>query len=137
MQLPAKIAYALKATMELALIYDSQKAVNIKWIAQKQDISSKFLLQLMVRLKNAGIVTSERGAQGGYRLTRDPSKLSLSDVIQAVDSSLLAQNALSGSCVISDVWGQLNAQLRGFLEGQTLADLAAKRKAVEGFVYTI
>lgn len=89
MRLPAKIEYAYKAVLELAIRYDAKAPVQISAISESQKIPKKFLIHLLLRLKNANIVNSSRGLAGGYYLTRPPSRISLADVFKAIDDTII------------------------------------------------
>jgi Rrf2 family protein len=101
-------------------------------IAQAQDIPSNFLENILGDLRNAGLVASRRGADGGYWLARPAEEISLADIIRAVDGPLAnvrgvrsEQVSYEGSAVpLRDVWVAVRASLRGVLERVTLADLA-------------
>lgn len=90
MKLPADVEYAYKAVIELSLRYNGDNPIQLNVISDSQGIPKKFLIQLLLRLKNAGIVNSTRGSQGGYYLTRPPSRISLADLFKAVDDVILA-----------------------------------------------
>lgn len=75
--------------MELALRYGNDNPVQLNAISESQNIPKKFLIQLLLRLKNAHIVNSSRGISGGYYLARRPSQISLADVFKAIDETLI------------------------------------------------
>jgi len=86
MKLSKKGEYALKALIELAIDYDKGIAVTlIHNIAEKEDIPPRYLEQILLRLKNSGILKSKRGVGGGYGLNRSPENISLGDVMRAVE----------------------------------------------------
>lgn len=85
MQLSAKTQNACVALLELTRHYDSPQPVCLKTIAEAHQLSSPFLVQIFLLLKRAGIVTSTRGASGGYRLAQSPDVVSLWDVILAIE----------------------------------------------------
>lgn len=87
MQLSAKIQNAGLALLELARRHDNPAPVCLKTIADAQNISPPFLVQILLQLKRAGIVTSTRGACGGYRLALEPSQISLLDIVAAVEGA--------------------------------------------------
>lgn len=89
MKVPAKIEYAYKAIMELALRYDNDNPVQLNTISQSQGIPKKFLTQLLLLLKNANIVNSSRGVSGGYYLARRPAQISLADIFKAIDDTVI------------------------------------------------
>jgi Rrf2 family protein len=126
----AKADYAIRAAVELASAGDGP--VKGERLAQAQEIPSNFLENILSDLRNAGIVASRRGADGGYWLARPAADVSLADVIRAVDGPLAnvrgvrsEQVAYQGSAEkLRDVWVAVRASLRSVLENVTLADLA-------------
>ena len=86
MRVSAKADYAARAAAELAMAVDAP--ITADRIAEAQDIPAKFLETILLELKHAGIVRSQRGPDGGYTLARDPGDISLADVIRAVDGPL-------------------------------------------------
>src|SRR5689334_10365295 len=87
MKLSAKTEYACLAMLQMAEEYDSAEPLQIRRIADEQGIPSRFLVQILLQLKGAGLVVSTRGAAGGYRLARSPQEISLADVIEVIDGS--------------------------------------------------
>ncbi len=130
MRVSAKADYAIRAAVELAAAGDGP--VKGERIAQAQEIPSNFLENILADLRNAGIVASRRGADGGYWLARPAEEVSLADVIRAVDGPLAnvrgvrsEQVAYQGSAAsLREVWVAVRASLRSVLENVTLADLA-------------
>lgn len=143
MRLSAKVEYSLKAVLALASVYQKNKPVCMSEIAEKQDISSKFLLQLMVRLKNAKIVASTRGASGGCYLLRSPESITVRDVVDAVDNTVTAGTLENGRSlpgqgrVIEMFWNNLNSCVDRCLEQTTVAELLEQYRKNDAFVYTI
>jgi Rrf2 family protein len=127
----AKSDYAIRAAVELAAA--GEGPTKGERIAQAQEIPSNFLENILADLRNAGIVASRRGAEGGYWLARPADEISLADVIRAVDGPLAnvrgvrsEQITYAGSAVpLRDVWVAVRASLRSVLENVTLADLAS------------
>jgi Rrf2 family protein len=127
----AKADYAIRAAVELAAAGDGP--TKGERIAQAQSIPPNFLENILVDLRNAGLVASRRGADGGYWLARPADEISLADVIRAVDGPLAnvrgvrsEQVEYTGSAErLRDVWVAVRASLRGVLEHVTLADLAS------------
>jgi len=126
----AKADYAIRAAVELAAAGDGP--VKGDRIAKAQSIPPNFLENILADLRNAGIVHSRRGAEGGYWLARPAEEVSLADVIRAVDGPLANvrgvrsdQLAYDGSAkALEQVWIAVRASLRGVLEGVSLADVA-------------
>jgi len=123
MKVPAKIEYAVKGIIELALRYETQKPVSLELIAKDQNIPPKFLVQLFLRLKHAGLVDTVRGVTGGYVLSMHPSRLLLADVIRAVDRQFLEfavplrkKNESEAGHLFCGIWADIHTMMRGHLE---------------------
>ena len=131
MRVSAKADYALRAAVELAAA--GEGPVKGDRIAQAQQIPPNFLENILADLRNAGLVASRRGAEGGYWLARPAGEISLADVIRAVDGPLANVRGVRSEQVeyagtaapLRDVWVAVRASLRSVLETVTLADLAA------------
>jgi Rrf2 family protein len=131
MRVSAKADYAIRAAAELAGV-ESGHVLRAERIAESQDIPIKFLETILLELKHAGVVRSQRGAEGGYALARPAEEISLADVIRAVDGPLAnvrgdrPENVqYKGSAAkLTDVWIAVRASLRAVLESTSLADLA-------------
>jgi Rrf2 family protein len=132
MRVSAKTDYALRAAAEIAA-GTGDAPVKGERIAAAQEIPLRFLENILSELRNAGIVESRRGAEGGYLLARPPAEIALADVIRAVDGPLAnvggrrpEQLSYSGSAEsFQEVWVAVRAGLRTVLESITLADVAA------------
>jgi Rrf2 family protein len=130
MRVSAKADYAIRAAVELAAAGDGP--VKGERIAQAQEIPANFLENILSDLRNAGIVASRRGADGGYWLARPAAEVSLAQVIRAVDGPLANVRGVRSEQVVyqgsaeplRDVWVAVRASLRAVLEKVTLADLA-------------
>jgi Rrf2 family protein len=128
----AKADYAVRAAVELAAA-DPSTPRKAERIAEAQEIPIKFLETILLELKHAGIVRSQRGPEGGYTLARPPSDISIADVIRAVDGPLANvrgdrpenQHYQGAAEHLTDVWIAVRAALRDILESTTLADLAS------------
>lgn len=128
MHIPAKVEYGLRALFTLAELGTPQTAESL---ADAQGLPSKFLGAILADLRRAGLVTSQRGADGGYRLARPAEQISLADVMRALDGPLLEvrglrseQTQYHGSAAhLQEVWVAARAALRSVLERVTLADV--------------
>jgi Rrf2 family protein len=128
----AKTDYAIRAALELAAAED-EKPVKGERIATAQAIPLRFLENILMQLRHAGLVESRRGADGGYRLARPASEIKLADVIRAIDGPLAGvsgerpQNLHYAGAAepLREVWVAVRASLRHVLEEITLADVAA------------
>ena len=140
MRVSAKADYAIRATAELAAA-EGTGQLRADRISEAQDIPIKFLESILLELKHAGIVRSQRGAEGGYALARPGAEISLADVIRAVDGPLAnvrgdrPENVTyKGSAErLTEVWIAVRANLRAILESTSVADLASGKlpEAVE------
>ena len=132
MRVSAKTDYALRAALELAAAPD-EKPVKGERIATAQAIPLRFLENILMQLRHAGLVESRRGADGGYRLARPAAEVTLADVIRAIDGPLAGVSGARPETLdftgvaepMRDVWIAVRASLRGVLEGVTLADVVA------------
>jgi len=133
MRVSAKVDYALRACAELAAA--GEGPVKGERIAQAQEIPLKFLENILLDLKHAGLVQSQRGAEGGYWLSRAADEIPLAEVIRAVEGPIAnvrgqrpEQVEYTGPAApLRDVWIAVRANLRSVLETVTVADLAAGR----------
>ena len=85
MNVSARTEYACLAVLHLAARYGTDEPVRVAAIAESQGIPSHFLVQILLQLKGAGLVSSTRGAAGGYHLVRDPAAITLADVMRAME----------------------------------------------------
>jgi Rrf2 family protein len=121
--------------MSVLAVQPAGEAARAEDVAVAQDIPLNFLLGILRELRNAHLVRSVRGREGGYLLSRPAAEISLADVIRAVDGPLanvrdmsLAELSYEGSAeALKDVWMAVRGSLREVLENVTLADLAAGR----------
>lgn len=131
MKLSTKGRYGLRALVDLA-VNGAEEAVSVGSIAQRQDISERYLEQLMAKLKRAGIVKSTRGAKGGYVLAKDEEEITIGEVLRALEGSLepvdcpgLGEQGCSGSdtCVTKYVWKRINEGVNQIVDEITLRSL--------------
>ena len=134
MRISAKADYAVRAAAELAAAGD-ERPVKGEAIAAAQGIPQNFLENILADLRHAGLVKSQRGADGGYRLARPAGEVSVADVIRAVEGPLAAVRGeapedvsyAGAAAPLQDVWIAVRANLRAVVEHVSLADLAAGR----------
>ncbi|MGV9450921.1 RrF2 family transcriptional regulator [Streptomyces sp. NPDC003635] len=132
MRISARADYAVRAALELAVRHDDGP-VKAESIATVQDIPHKFLEGILGDLRRAGLVDSRRGGNGGYRLAREASEITVADVIRAVDGPIVSVRGVrptglsyGGSAEpLLPLWIALRANVRRILEGVTIADIAA------------
>ena len=147
MRLSTKVRYALRATLELAL-REGEGPIQLRHIAKAQDISPKYLEQLAIPLRNAGLLRSERGPTGGYELARPAVTITALDVVQAVEGPVdlldcIGQSrrcARAETCAARTLWERVSSAIADVLRETTIADLReAQREADTGatFCYQI
>jgi len=138
MKLSTRGRYATRALLDLAL-HQSNEPATLKDIAQRQQISIRYLEHLITPLVAAGIVRSTRGPKGGIALARPPEEVKLSEIIRLLEGSIAPVECVdnpnvchrSASCVTRDVWGELKKAMDDVLAATTLADLVERQKKKE------
>jgi len=144
MTISAKTEYACIAMLDLAAQYGSGEPVRIRRIAERHDIPPRFLVQILLQLKGAGLVASVRGAAGGYHLIPSPEDISLGQVMAIIDGSSedrgLSTNASPDSPavkVLQQAWQEVVAVERQMLEEVSLADLVERARGYGEQMYYI
>lgn len=129
MRFTTKAEYGLAAIADIAIQHEQGKKAVTAEIAKRQRISPKYLEQILLQLRRSNLITASKGKNGGYRLTRDASGIKISEVVNALDSSILADYSELDSddgirmnlkfCL----WDKINHNMREFMNGLTLAEL--------------
>lgn len=137
MRLTTKGRFAVTAMLDLALKHGGGP-VTLAGVSQRQSISLSYLEQLFGRLRRHTLVESVRGPGGGYTIARDLDKVSVADIITAVDEPLDAtqcggrQNCLDDRrCMTHELWSTLNEKMYEYLDSVKLSDLVVKQRASE------
>jgi len=147
MKLSTRAQYATRALLDLA-IHQREEPVLLKDIAQRQQISLRYLEHLITPLIAAGIVLSTRGPRGGVSLAKPPEEIRLNEVVQLLEGSIAPVECVdkpgvcprSELCVTRDIWSELKKAMNGILESTTLQDLVERQKRKEevaGVMYYI
>lgn len=134
-KLSTKTRYAMRTMVELA-VRAGTTPTQLKEIADEHGISEKYLEQIATLLRIAGLVRSERGSNGGYRLALPAEEISALDVVQATEGGALLVDCLTDSttcprweiCVTRGVWNSVSDSIRTTLSGITLAALAEQQR---------
>lgn len=140
MKISTKGKYALCLMTELAL-NENDKPISVRDVAGRYGISDKYLEQIVILLNKAGLVQSSRGAQGGYRLTREPKEYTVGTVLRLTESSLAPTSCTDceirickekEECITLILGKKLDEAVKSVVDGITLADLA---KWQDGLTY--
>jgi len=130
MKLSTRSRYGVRLMLSLA-IHRNRGPMFLKDIAQSEDISEKYLSQIIIPLKARGLVNTFRGAHGGYTLGRPASEIKLRDIVEPLEGDLCLVDCIktpavcgrSTECVTRDIWNEMNSLLLDFLDSYTLEDL--------------
>ena len=131
MKISTRGRYALRMMLDMVLS-DSDKPVRVKEIAERQEISEKYMEQIMSVLNKAGFVRSVRGPQGGYFLTKNPEEYTVGMILRLTEGSLSPVDCLEegapvcnrmDSCTTILLWRKLDDAIRGVVDHVTLQDL--------------
>jgi Rrf2 family protein len=120
--------YAIRILLDLA-IHDNGEAINVKTIAERQELSEKYMEQILSILQKAGFVISIRGYHGGYRLAEKPENYTIGKILRTVDGPLIPASTQSGTesnpinLVVNELWTTLQTKIENTLDGVTLLDL--------------
>lgn len=145
MKISTKGRYALRLMLDLAL-HNTGEQISIKSIAARQDISEKYLEQIISLLHRAGFVKSYRGAQGGYRLAKDPGDYTVGMILRLTEGSLEPVDCIdeeenickrSNLCVTREVWKELYEAISGVVDHITLQDLVDKQLNMVPYDFSI
>jgi len=137
MRLSARVDYALRAAVELAAAHAGGAAgamiapVTAEQLAERQGIPPKFLESILLQLRRGGVVTAQRGPEGGYRLARPATEISLAEIIRVIDGPLANVRGQrpedlgyhGSAAALQDVWIALRANERLILESVTIEDV--------------
>jgi Rrf2 family protein len=131
MRISQKLDYACRAMAQLAKRYDGRTITRLDELAQREAVSANFLVQILNDLRRAGLVESRRGKSGGYLLSRKPDAITLREIADAVEPSLLSFSTHtegdSGASVRA-AWESVALELRNHLDRITLVELAERNE---------
>jgi len=144
MKLSTRTRYGIRAILEIAENH-GKGPLQIKTIAERQDISVKYLEQLMAILKSAGFVRSIRGPRGGYVLSQSPKEIKLSDVFDALEGPVVTAECVENEtycarvadCVTRQVWAEMQQAITRVLQSTTLQDLVDRANDKGALSYQI
>jgi Rrf2 family transcriptional regulator, cysteine metabolism repressor len=139
MKISAKAEYACLAVLSLARHGPESPPMRIREISETSAIPERYLVQILLQLRGAGLVASTRGASGGYRLARPASTISLGEVLAAIEGPDVAAREGSGNrrgvaSVLDPVWESVRAAERAVLDHTTIAQLAEQSSPHEWII---
>ena len=138
MQASTKARYALRILTDMAA-YQGHGNVKIKDISARQNISVKYIEQIVVTLNKIGLVKGERGPNGGYRLNGDPAKISAGDVVRLIDGPSCPAPCnpdngpvcpMKDSCPTEEIWRRIGEAADSIMDEYSLSDLAKKQTCI-------
>lgn len=137
MWVSTRAQYGLRALVEVAL--GGQQATSLTVVAARQNLSQQYLEQIFGPLRRAGIVESLRGAQGGYRLARQPDTITALQVVETLEGGLAPVSCIedadacdrTGRCSTESLWRRVDDAVRSELSATTLADLVRERQLLQ------
>jgi Rrf2 family protein len=137
MKFNTKTRYGIRTMIELAMHWNS-RGVFQKDISERQEISLKYLDQIIASLKASGLIVKSNGRMSGYVLTKDPERISVYDVYKAFEPELAIIDCLAGEgickrdrlCAVREFWNELNKIIVEYLESTKLIDLAHKQQQI-------
>lgn len=133
MKISTKARYGFKFMIRLALDYNT-KLVQIREVSEDEGISSKYLEQIAMSFKIAGLVKVTRGARGGYALSKSPDEITLLEIIRACEGDIVLSDCVESAefcikhdeCLMNRFWMDFNNHITTYLEGKTLSDIVRK-----------
>jgi Rrf2 family cysteine metabolism transcriptional repressor len=139
MKVSLRSTYGILAAVDLAMQTGSAP-IQAKAIARRQGIPARFLEQVLHAMKKAGLVSSQRGAQGGYVLSRKPADVSVAEILEALEGPFLrsmtevngrAHSTSRSEALLAKVWDRVHEAERQVLEGITVEELAGQQRQLE------
>ena len=130
MRISTRVEYGMLALADIALYAENGASVSAPDIAERQNISQKYLEQILTQLKQAGLIRSQKGLRGGYALSRAADKISVAEILDALDNSILEEPGGSEdengrslrSAVNACLWERMNGLLIDFAKNKTLSE---------------
>ncbi len=145
MKISAKTEYACIAMLELSSRFGSGEPVRIRKIAERHHVPPRFLVQILLQLKSAGLVASTRGAAGGYHLVHPPESVSLGDVMAVIEGTRNGEGKVTSSAspdspavkVLNAAWQGIAEMERKLLGDISFAELLDRAREQDGQMYYI
>jgi len=125
-KLSHKLEFACRVLAQLALSKGQSKLAHIDALSEAEGIPANYLVQILNELRNAGLITSKRGKQGGYALAREPDKIGLADIVEAIDPEIMDCKFEAGGHSgerVAEVWTEVSSCLEEKISSYTLEDM--------------
>jgi len=138
MRLSTRARYGTRLMLELALNFD-KGTIFLKDIAEREEISEKYLSHLVIPLRASGLISSSRGAHGGYRLAKSPSQITLKEIVQTLEGGISFVECVKNpsvcprvsKCAARGIWERLDKKISDELSSVHLADLMKSQKEID------
>lgn len=138
MRLSTRARYGTRLMLELALNF-KKGTVFLKDIAAREEISEKYLSHLVIPLRASGLISSSRGAHGGYRLAKSPSQITLKEIVQTLEGGISFVECVKNpsvcprvsKCATRGIWEKLDKKISDALSSINLADLMNSQKEID------
>lgn len=138
MRLSTRARYGTRLMLELALNFE-KGTVFLKDIAEREEISEKYLSHLVIPLRASGLISSSRGAHGGYRLAKSPSQITLKEIVQTLEGGISFVECVKNpsvcprvsKCATRGIWEKLDKKISDALSSVNLADLMNSQKEID------
>jgi len=138
MRLSTRARYGTRLMLELALNFD-KGTIFLKDIAEREEISEKYLSHLVISLRASGLISSSRGAHGGYRLAKSPSQITLKEIVQTLEGGISFVECVKNpsvcprvsKCATRGIWERLDKKISDELSSVNLADLMKSQKEID------
>jgi len=141
LRLSTKSRYGTRAVLDIAT-HSHQGPVTLNDISARQEISKKYLEQIVHRLLKVGLLVSVRGPQGGYLLAKTPARIRLGEIIRALDGPVAPVRCVdepricdrARHCVTRHVWSEIKQSVEAVIDRITIADLTSRQSGVDGLL---
>ena len=139
-KISTKGRYALRLMLDLALHGGDGRPVSLRDVSRRQQLSDKYLEQIVTPLSKAGLVRSMRGAGGGYLLTRSPADYTVGEILRPLEGDLAPVECATdadfcercGQCVTVELWREIHRAVSQVVDHTTLADLMERARGGQG-----
>ena len=137
MMVSARCEYACRALLELSQHWPEKKPIRIQTISTRQKIPMRYLVQILIQLKRAGLVASVRGKEGGYNLAKPPGKISIGEVMRHVSGPILPvpENGAKEKSIFITIWREVEDAMSGVLDNVSFDDMATNESGRENAIF--